>query len=104
MRKFILAAVFCAPLLLVAAPAGDLRMAAEQGDAAAQCRLGLAYASGEGVARDAKEAVKWWRLAAQAKGRRIASANGFSTVNALRLKRSASKLAWKVSAFIQARL
>ena len=34
MSKFILAAVFCAPLLLVAAPAGDLRMAAEQGDAA----------------------------------------------------------------------
>ena len=65
MRKFILAAVFCAPLLLVAAPAGDLRMAAEQGDAATQCRLGLAYASGEGVARDAKEAVKWWRLAAE---------------------------------------
>ncbi len=39
--------------------------AAEQGDADAQYKLGLAYSKGEGVAKDAAEAVKWYRKAAE---------------------------------------
>ena len=40
------------------------RMAAEQGEADAQHRLGLAYQNGDGVPRDDVEAVSWYRLAA----------------------------------------
>jgi uncharacterized membrane protein YhaH (DUF805 family) len=40
------------------------RKAADQGDAAAQCRLGACYANGTGVAKDEVEAVKWYREAA----------------------------------------
>jgi len=43
----------------------ELRKRAEDGDAAAQCDLGLRYAKGEGVSKDATEAVKWWRRAAE---------------------------------------
>ena len=35
------------------------KIAAEQGDAAAQYNLGLCYEGGEGVTRDLCEAVKW---------------------------------------------
>ncbi|WP_303396492.1 SEL1-like repeat protein, partial [Pseudomonas fragi] len=38
---------------------------AEQGDAAAQYKLGIMYATGEGVAQDAKQAVTWYRKAAE---------------------------------------
>ena len=41
-----------------------LRQKAEQGDAKAQCALGVNYAVGKGVPQDYKDAVKWWRLAA----------------------------------------
>ena len=41
------------------------RKAAEQGDAAAQDRLGYRYTMGNGVAKDDKEAVKWYRKAAE---------------------------------------
>jgi len=41
------------------------RLAAEQGIAGAQCRLGVMYAEGRGVARDEKESVRWFRLAAE---------------------------------------
>jgi TPR repeat protein len=34
-------------------------------DAEAQCRLGLAYRSGKGVAEDYAEAVRWYRKAAE---------------------------------------
>jgi len=37
---------------------------ANQGNAEAQLELGLMYADGQGVPRDYKEAVKWFRLAA----------------------------------------
>ena len=37
---------------------------AEGGDAVAQWRVGLKYAKGEGVLKDDKEAVKWYRKAA----------------------------------------
>lgn len=57
---------------LAAKGRGDFRTAfekwkplAEQGDAYAQCSLGLTYRKGEGVAQDHKEAVKWYKLAAE---------------------------------------
>jgi len=34
--------------------------AAEQGDARAQCNVGIAYESGEGIEKDPKEAFKWY--------------------------------------------
>jgi TPR repeat protein len=42
----------------------ELRQSAEQGDAKAQSRLGVAYISGDGIAKDSIEAVKWFRKAA----------------------------------------
>jgi TPR repeat protein len=42
----------------------ELKARADQGDAQAQFNLGLMYATGEGVPKDAAEAVKWYRLAA----------------------------------------
>jgi TPR repeat protein len=41
------------------------RLAAEQGLANAQYKLGFAYSEGKGVPRDDTEAVRWWRLAAE---------------------------------------
>jgi uncharacterized protein len=41
------------------------RRAAEVGDARAQCLLGLRYMEGDGVDRDPKEAVLWFRKAAR---------------------------------------
>lgn len=40
------------------------RVAAEQGHPQAQISLGMMYAFGRGVTRNANEAVKWYRLAA----------------------------------------
>lgn len=39
---------------------------AEAGDANAQYALGSMYANGKGVPQDDAEAMKWWRLAAEA--------------------------------------
>ena len=50
------------------------RMAADQGDAAAQYSLGWAYNHGEGVAKDQQEAVRWWRMAAE-QGYAVAQTN-----------------------------
>ena len=41
------------------------RLAAEQGIAGAQCRLGVKYAEGRGVVQDDRESVRWFRLAAE---------------------------------------
>jgi hypothetical protein len=41
------------------------RLAAKQGDAAAQCHLAYSFESGEGVAQDQAEAVRYFRLAAE---------------------------------------
>ena len=41
------------------------RLAAEQGVAGAQSRLGIMYAEGRGVAQDDRESVRWFRLAAE---------------------------------------
>ena len=38
---------------------------AKDGDAAAMVNIGLMYANGEGVVKDDKEAVKWYRKAAE---------------------------------------
>ncbi len=38
---------------------------AEQGDAGAQCNLGVIYAKGNGVPQNYAEAVKWYRRAAE---------------------------------------
>ncbi len=43
----------------------ELRTLAEQGDAAAENALGLRYFSGEGVARDEKQAAHWFLQAAE---------------------------------------
>lgn len=50
-----------------------LRLLAERGDAEARFHLGMMYARGDGVAQDNKEAVKWYRLAAEQCSRAISS-------------------------------
>ena len=42
-----------------------LRLAATQGDAAAQFRLAIAYSFGRGVPEDDAEAARWYRLSAE---------------------------------------
>ena len=41
------------------------RLAAEQGVAGAQSRLGVMYAEGRGVVQNDRESVRWFRLAAE---------------------------------------
>ena len=43
----------------------ETKAKAEKGDAKAQCSLGVCYHDGDGVTRDAVEAVKWYRKAAE---------------------------------------
>ena len=43
----------------------EWRPLAEQGNAAAQSNLGMMYVQGKGVPQDFKEAIKWYRLAAE---------------------------------------
>jgi TPR repeat protein len=43
----------------------DYRLAADQGNADAQVKLGFMYREGRGVTKDHSEALKWYRLAAQ---------------------------------------
>jgi len=43
----------------------SFRKAAEQGDAKAQVKLGIAYATGEGIVKDEAQAVVWFRKAAE---------------------------------------
>jgi hypothetical protein len=50
------------------------RSAAEKGDAASQNNLGVLYATGQGVKRDAAEALRWYRRAA-AQGHALARHN-----------------------------
>src|SRR5437899_2633314 len=42
----------------------EIRAKADQGDAEAQKKLGAAYARGQGLPQDYKEAAKWYRQAA----------------------------------------
>ncbi len=41
------------------------QLAAEQGDADAQYKLGLIYSNGQGTPKDHKKASKWFQLAAK---------------------------------------
>ncbi len=41
-----------------------LRLAADQGDALAQCNLGIMYAEGWGVSKDLVRALMWFNLSA----------------------------------------
>ena len=43
----------------------ETRQAAKQGDAEAQCNLGVMYLMGDGVDKDPAEAVRWFRAAAE---------------------------------------
>ena len=43
----------------------EWRLLAEQGDAFSEYTLGELYANGSGVPQDYREAVKWWKLAAE---------------------------------------
>ena len=43
----------------------ELRQAAESGDAASLCYLGICYQTGQGVQQDYQEAVRWFRRAAE---------------------------------------
>ena len=67
MKKFlsIIFIIFVSVILSFAANIDELKKAAEQGDAQAQCNLGLCYAFGYGVEKNLSEAVKWWRKAAE---------------------------------------
>jgi TPR repeat protein len=47
-----------------AAAAKEYRLAADQGHAEAQCKLGACYFRGNGVEKNEKEAVKWYQKAA----------------------------------------
>src|ERR1044071_8022511 len=42
----------------------EMRRAADEGDAAAQCYLGICFQTGQGVTQDYAEAVRWFRRAA----------------------------------------
>ncbi len=70
------------PREMVPIPAGpEMRKAAEQGDAVAQCNLGFCYAEGLGVAKDEEEALQWFRMAAE-QGDGVAQNNlGFCYAN-----------------------
>src|SRR5690606_26862590 len=46
-------------------PLAQLLAEAEEGNAAAQLRLGLSYSKGEGVFSDHSEAARWYRAAAE---------------------------------------
>jgi S1-C subfamily serine protease len=66
--RFILSIFAFMVLTASAVQAADialLRRQAEQGNAAAQNDLGIAYESGDGVAQDFAEAVKWFRKSAE---------------------------------------
>ena len=52
-------------LCLVGCGEKSLEQRAEAGDAEAQSYLGYAYSNREGVPKDLKEAVKWYRKAAE---------------------------------------
>lgn len=53
-----------APTITSAQSVDDYKRIAEQGDAEAQCNLGLYYLN-EGNSHDYDEAVKWFRMAAE---------------------------------------
>jgi TPR repeat protein len=64
--SLLLVALLSVPLLMAAKSLDELRLEAEKGDSDAQVHLGGIYQFGsEGVAKDATEAAKWYRKAAE---------------------------------------
>jgi hypothetical protein len=61
----LVAGLICLPLISCGEDQSALRQKAQQGDASAQYRLGAAYAFGDGVPQDYKEAVNLWLLSAK---------------------------------------
>ena len=61
----ILVLVFAVAVAAQSTEIEQLRLAAEQGDAFAQNRLGSMYDIGLGVPQDNQEAARWYRLAAE---------------------------------------
>jgi len=57
--------LLCSLLLSACTELDDLTKAAEQGDVLLQIKLGFMYTTGEGVAEDGVEAMKWFRKAAE---------------------------------------
>ena len=57
--------VLMVPCAWAAQDLSDMKLKAEQGDAAAQIQLGFTYEHGKGVPQDYKEAVKWYLKAAE---------------------------------------
>src|SRR5712691_4348728 len=69
---FVLAIAAAPPFALAQAPStsgpatlGELRAAAEEGEAKAQFNLGVMYDNGQGVPQDYNEAAKWYTKAAE---------------------------------------
>jgi TPR repeat protein len=52
------------PCVGFAGELSDLQRKAENGEVTTQFNLGVMYNTGQGVPQDDKQAVKWWRLAA----------------------------------------
>ena len=73
--------------------------AAEAGHPKARTNIGYAYATGEGLKRDAKEATKWFRLAA-VQGDMVAMDNlGYAHLNGDGVARSTTEaIAWYIKA------
>ena len=61
----VMAVIFPAKAAVECPLSPEICEAAEQGDAKAQTNLGWAYYNGEGVAKDQREAVRWYRMAAE---------------------------------------
>ena len=61
-----------------------LQSLADQGDALAQHALGVMHARGRGVAKDAREAVAWWRKSAEQGYAEAQCALGFTTTAAVK--------------------
>lgn len=66
---------------------------AEAGDAEAQAKLGLMYAEGKGVAKDAAKAVEWFRKAAEAGSAKGQAALGWMYDDGEGVARDAAKAA-----------
>ena len=63
-RALVAATIAFSAEMAVADGLQDSLTAAQAGDAIAQFNLGVRYANGTGVIKDAAEAVRWYRLAA----------------------------------------
>ena len=66
MKKFLMLLFSVLAFALSAASVAEKKLiaAAEKGDAKAQFHLGECYYKGDGVGQDYKQAVYWWRKAA----------------------------------------